>query len=107
MNSGTRYEANCAKWKEYGGRGDSATNFHLDNYHANSGAMYINYQQQRNIYFGKDYYTLKDLSNGTQKHVVQWSSGSRKIFDFFKKASTGAGEAQIGAIDIMDSIPFI
>ena len=38
--------------------------------------MYINYTNQRDIYFHKDYFTLKDASNGTMKMVVQHSGGS-------------------------------
>ena len=62
--------------------------------------MYINYYQQRNIQLGQDYYTLKDLSNGTQKQIVQHSGSSfRVIWDFFKQASAAHTPIKVGKIE--------
>ena len=58
--------------------------------------LYLNYYNQRNIILGKDFYTLKDLSN-------EWSGGvpvrNRIITDFFQKSAAGQGETQTGKIE--------
>ena len=85
-----------------GGRNNLADNFHIDNY-SNAGNMYINYAHQRNIFFGKDYFTLFDLGNGTIKNVVQrdstTSSSRRIMIDFFRKSTATSGEVQVGRIE--------
>ena len=82
-----------------GGRNNSADDFHIGNY-TNSGAMYINYTNQRNIQIGKDYFTLFDLSNGTIKKVVQQSGTDlRAMMDFFRKDTATSGEVAVGRIE--------
>ena len=89
-----------------GGRNNLANNFHIDNY-SNSGEMYINYSNQRNIQIGKDYLTLFDLSNGTIKNVVQQTgTGLRAVMDFFRKATATSSEISVGRIECNSSNTF-